>query len=288
MRHFTQLSSGILLFGLLIFAVACSGASAGPSNGTAANAANAAASNSTSTGATISIDPQGPADTVRTFYAKLRERKFREAIFLTNLRPAIESLTDAELADFSVDLAAIAGDIPADIKINGEIITGDSAAVTVDLPSDDSGKLETQQIKLRRQNGAWIILTVDDATEERIKKDGKDYFYNLRIETHEDEARKMLERIAKAQVAYSLQNGGLCAELKTLIDGGLLPSDVLTSDSTGYNYSVKLSDDKRRYYATATPAEYGKSGRASFLLDIDNKGLPHVSGKDNGGKPLKD
>ena len=86
------------------------------------------------------IDPNGPADTVRAFYKLLRDKKFREAIFLTNLRPAIEGLTDMEMKDFALDFEAIAGDVPAEIEINGEIITGDQATVTANLPTADGDK----------------------------------------------------------------------------------------------------------------------------------------------------
>src|SRR6266480_4095114 len=79
---------------------------------------------SASKGATIPIEPNGPADTVRLFYKDLRERKFREAIFLTNIRPAIEGLTDMELKEFQVDFEAIAGIVPPEIQINGEIVSG--------------------------------------------------------------------------------------------------------------------------------------------------------------------
>ena len=43
----------------------------------------------------------------------------------------------------------------------------------------------------------------------------------------------------------------------------------------------------RALAANATPADYGKSGKRSFLLQIDAKGISHVSSKDNGGKPLR-
>jgi len=249
-------------------------------------AGNASETTAPPKGATITIDPNGPADTVRAFYKGLREKKFREAIFLTNLRPAIEGLTDAELKDFSLDFEAIAGDIPTEIEINGEIISGDTATVTANLPNPESEKNEVQQIKLRRQNGIWVILTVDDEAEKRIKLDGKSYFYNLRIETHQEEAKKMLERISNAQLAYSLQNKSV-AEFPVLIDAGYLPDDVLSSQSTGYNYVVTLDAKKVGYFATATPAEYGRSGRLSFLLELDNKGISRVTSKDNGGKPMK-
>jgi hypothetical protein len=236
-------------------------------------------------GATIEITPNGPADTVRVFYKHLREKKFRDAIFLTNLRPALEGLTDTELNEFSLDLEALAGQVPAEIKINGEIVSGDRATVTAMLPGDDDEE-KLQSIKLRKQNEVWVILTVDESAEARIRKEGKQYFYNLRIETHEDEARKMLERVSKAQLAHSLQNGGLFTDVDTLVGAGLLPDDVKSSRSTGYNYAVDLSADKKRYTAYATPEAYGKSGKLSFLLQLDNKGISHVVSRDVGGKKL--
>ncbi len=238
-------------------------------------------------GATIPIDPNGPADTVRAFYQHLRENRFREALFLTNLRPAIEGLTDNELKDFALDFEAIAGQVPAEVEINGEIITGDQATVTANLPDNESEKHEIQSLKLRKENDVWVIVTVDDEAARKIKQGGKNYFYNLRIETHQEEARKMLERISKAQLAHSLQNGGMFTDAETLIAGGLLPEDVRTSVSTGYEYVINTAADKKSYYATGTPAEYGKSGKLSFLLQLDGKGISHVTSRDNRGKTLR-
>lgn len=237
-------------------------------------------------GATIPIEPNGPADTVRAFYKNLREQKFKEAIFLTNLRPAIEGLTDTELKEFSLDFAALAGQVPAEIEINGEIISGDRATVTANLPGDDDDKKEIQTINLRKSSGVWVIVTVDDEAENRIKKEGKNYFYNLRIETHHEEARQMLERISKAELAHSLQNGGFFADMNVLISAGLLPADIKTSESTGYIYAINLATDKKQYFATAIPAAYGKSGILSYILQLDNKGISRVSSKDNGGKAM--
>src|SRR5215217_4397971 len=86
-------------------------------------------------GATIEIKPESPADTVRAFYKSLREKRFREAIFLTNLRPAIEGLTDTELKEFQVDFETLSVQVPEELQINGEIISGDSATVTARLPN---------------------------------------------------------------------------------------------------------------------------------------------------------
>ncbi|HTH51109.1 MAG TPA: hypothetical protein VL501_04205 [Pyrinomonadaceae bacterium] len=251
------------------------------------SAASAASSGAPLSGAKIEITEGGPADTVRAFYTKLRDKKFREAIFLTNLRPAIEGLTDKELADFAVDLEAIAGQVPPQLEINGEIITGDAATVTVNLPNPETGRPELQPIKLRKDGANWVILSVDDASEAKIKKDGKNYLYNVRIETHEDEARSMLDRIAKAEMVSSAQNGGRYAELSALVAAGLVPADVNSSSSTGYKYEVTVSGDATKYTASAVPAEYGKSGKLSFIVELDPKGSSRLTSKDNGGKPLK-
>ena len=272
-------------------AIICGGCSAEASNtGNASAASTSAMANrevaTTAPATSIEIKPGSPADTVRAFYTKLREKKFREAIFLTNLRPAVEGLTDAELKEFQVDFEVIANKVPAVLTINGEIVSGDKATVTASLPGEDPDKLEAQSIDLRKDGDVWVILTVDEAAEARIKKEGKNYFYVLKIETHEDEARDMLDRIAKAQLAFSMQNGGNFTGIDQLVAAELLPDDVKTSSTTGYNYAVTLSPDKQVWTAHATPAEYGKSGKLSFFLTSDGKSTPRISSKDNGGKPL--
>jgi len=238
-------------------------------------------------GAKIPIEPNGPAFTVRAFYHLLREKKFREAIFLTDLKPAIESLNDNELKEFAVDFESIAGQVPAQLEINGEIVTGDVATVTVNLPKDQGSEKEVQPIKLKKENDVWVIISADGAAGKKIRKEGKNYFYKLRIETHQDDAKEMLESISKAEVAYALKNGAAYTDIDTLVGSGYLPADVKSSDSTGYNFELTLIQEKNRYTATATPAVYGKTGNLSFLLYLDNKGRSHVTGKDTGGQPLR-
>ena len=238
-------------------------------------------------GATIEITQDSPADTVRVFYKNLRENRFREAMFLTNLRPAIEGLTDTELADLQLDLTPIAQQIPTDIEINGEIISGNYATVTAKLPDNETKQITLQDIRLRKEGDYWVILTIDEEAESAVKKQGNKYFFNLRLQTHESEAKAMLERIGKAQMVYAIQNGGLYGELKALVESGLLPDDALSSASTGYNYKVMLASDKKKYYATADPAVFGKTGRLSFLLELDDKRNTRLSAKENQGQSLK-
>lgn len=235
----------------------------------------------------IPIKTDSPADTVRVFYNNLREGKFREALFLTNLRPAIEGLTDGELKDLQVDFANLAKNIPADVEINGEIISGNNATVTAKLPDNETDKIGLQEIRLRRTGDVWTILTVDEEAEKIIKQDGKNYFFNLKIDVHQREAKKMLDRIAKAEMVFASQNGGQFGEIAALVEKELLPEDALAPDSTGYSYSVSLSSDGKKYTAQATPAVYGKTGKLSFGFEVENNRISSLSSEDTKGQPLK-
>ncbi len=236
---------------------------------------------------TITVQKDSPADTVRVFYKNLREKRFRDALFLTNLRPAVEGLTDAELKDLQVDFEPLAAQVPAEIEINGEIISKNKAVVTAKLPDNETGEVKLQEIKLRDENGVWVILTVDEAAETLIKKEGKNYFFALKIETYQEEAKKTLGQIAKAQFVYAAQNGGIYADMPTLINKGLV-SDALAADLAGYNFKVLLSSGKNKYTATAEPAVYGKTGKLSFRFEVDGKKSPILKSADNKGKLYKD
>jgi hypothetical protein len=236
----------------------------------------------------IQIKANSPADAVRTFYKNLRERRFREAMMMTNARPAIEGLTEAEMQDLSADFEPIARQIPPEIQINGEIVTGNSATVTAKMPNEDTGVPEDKVMNLRRDGDGWIILTADEKAEAAVKKEGKNYFFNIRIEVHHIEAKMMLERISKAQALYSLRNAGAFADMQTLVDQGLLAGDAQTTESTGYRYSISLAPDKKKYFATAEPAVYGKTGKLSFLVEVEgaNKEARFKS-QDKKGQPMK-
>ncbi len=235
----------------------------------------------------INIETNSPADTVRVFYKNLRENRVREAMFLTNLRPAIEGLTDSELKDLQVDFASLAKMVPAEIAINGEIISGKAATVTAKLPDNETDELTVQQLNLKKENGIWVLQMVDENAEKIVKKEGSNYFFSLRIETHHNEVQKMLEKVATIQIVYANQNGGTYGDIPTLIQKGLLPSDIQTSDSTGYNFTVALSSDKKSYKVNAVPAIYGKTGNLSFLLRSRTDKKPLLISDDKKGSLLK-
>ena len=234
----------------------------------------------------IEIRQNSPADTVRAFFADLRGKKFRDAIFLTNLRPAIEGLTETELADLQIDFESLAQTVSADIEINGEIMSGDNATVTAKIPDPQTGKTDLQSFRLRKQNEVWTILTVDEAAEKVVEKEGKNYFFNLRLDTHQAEAKKMIERISQAEMVHALQNQGVYADLETLVAKSLLSEDVKTADSTGYNYTIAVASDGKSYAAAAAPAIYKKTGRLSYLFEVGEKEKPKMTEKDSGGKFL--
>jgi hypothetical protein len=237
---------------------------------------------------TIQINPNSPAETVKNFYKNLRERKFREALMVTNLKTAIEALTDEELADFKEDFESIAREVPEEVQISGEIINGNQATVTVKALNERTNVLEDRIIQLRKDKDSWIILWLDESAEAALKKEGKSYLYRLRMESYESEAQEVLQRIVRAQTIYALQNEGQFADLKTLIQQGLLPAELQDPKSTGYKYKIVLAGNKKSYYATAEPLTYNKTGKLSFLVEVEAIDKEaKLKSKDNKGLPLK-
>ncbi len=236
----------------------------------------------------IKITSGSPADTIRLFYKNLRERRFREAMMMTNLRVAVEGLNDAEMQELNADFEPLAAQVPNDIEIKGEVVTNNLATVTANLPNDDNGQLEIKSIKLRREKDEWVMIIAEPAAENAAKKEGKNYFFTLRMDIHHVEAENMMQRIAKAQTLYAMQAGGLFADMQTLVSMSLLPTDVQETKSTGYRFSISLTNDGKRYFATAEPEVYGKSGKLSFLLESDGSDKKtRLKSDDNKGQTLK-
>jgi hypothetical protein len=236
----------------------------------------------------IKFTDGSPADTVRLFYKNLRERRFKEAMMMTNLRVAVEGLSDEEMKDLSADFEPLAAQVPNEIQITGEIITNNQATVTANLPNDETGHLELKPLKLRREKDEWVLIIAEPDAENTAKKEGKNYFFSLRMDIHHVEAENMMQRIAKAQTVYAMQNGGGYAEMQTLISMNLLPTDVQSTKSTGYRFSVTVTGGGKKYFATAEPEVYGKSGKLSFLLESDGADKQtRLKSDDKKGQPLK-
>lgn len=219
-----------------------------------------------------------PSDAVRRFYTLLRERRFREAFAVSVFHPAVEPLTPQEFDELRPDFERMATGVPETVELTGEQISGEEATVFLKLGEGRDVKIEP--VYLVREQGAWIVG--DREQRDFVRKRGKKFFYETRIEAHHDDVKAMMLRITAAQAVYAAQNGGRFGDLAALVRAALVPQDILATDSTGYRFQIKVSADGRGYAATAEPAAYGRTGRLSFYADP--QGLQQ---KDNGGKPLK-
>ncbi len=230
-------------------------------------------------GVVLGQNQLSPTETVRLFYKTMREKKFKEAFAMSIYKPAVEPLSAKEFDDLRPDFERMAAAIPDSIELSGETISGDMATVFVKVKETAETAEKSEPIQLIKSGGVWIIG--DKENEAVVKKAGKNFFFNARIDTHHNDVQDMLTRITLAQVLYSQQNNGLFANLTELITKNLVPKDLEATDSTGYVFKVIKSADSKTWYATAEPAQYGRTGKLSFYLDATG-----VRSGDVGGKPL--
>ncbi len=226
--------------------------------------------------------PRTPADTMREFYRMMREKKFREAFGISIYRPAIEGLSTQEFEDLRPDFekmaVAVSEKIPAQVDISGEQISGDIATVFVKV-LDAEGKEKVEPATLIKIDNAWVVG--DKESLEMVRKAGKKFFFEARINAHHSDVQDMLTRISLAQVVYSQGHNGQFGNTAELITAGLIPKDIEGTESTGYRFQIFRATDGKSWYATAEPAQHGRTGRLSFYLDASG-----VRSGDVGGKPL--
>ena len=219
---------------------------------------------------------------MREFYRMMREKKYREAFGMTIYRAAIEGLSTQEYDDLKPDFdkmaIAVTEKIPEKVDITGEQISGDAATVFVKV-IDADGKEKIEPASLIKIDNAWIVG--DRENLELVRKEGKKFFFEARINAHHSDVQDMLTRISLAQVVYSQGHNGLFGNTAELITAGLIPKDIEGIESTGYRFQVIRAADGKSWYATAEPAQYGHTGRLSFYLDAAG-----VRSGDAGGKPL--
>lgn len=220
-----------------------------------------------------------PSDVVRDFYRLMRERRFREAFALSIFGPAVEGLSAQELEELRPDFEVRALEVPEKVELTGEQTSGDDATVFMKLGTEEAPQVVP--VFLIRERGAWLIGDRDG--QKLVRKQGKKYFFEARIEAHHDDVENMLKRISTAQLIYSSQHGGQYADLQQLVSTGLVPADILQTASTGYRFHVAPTQGGKSYAAGAEPAAYGRTGRLSFYVDPQTP----VRKEDRGGKPLK-
>src|SRR5437870_9672791 len=81
---------------------------------------------------------RSPSDVVRDFYKAMHERRFKDAWSLTVYKPAVEGLTPEEMEDLRPIFEAQASQVPEQIQIDTERISGNTAQVFVQVPAIDS------------------------------------------------------------------------------------------------------------------------------------------------------
>jgi hypothetical protein len=242
-----------------------------------ANVAGAARAQSTPQTSAPAAAQGTPSQVVRAYYTALKESRFRDAMLMSILRPAIEALSAEELKDFQTDFARLSPSVPTDFEITGEQLSGEEA--TVFVRTGEGKELKVEPVNLIRERGAWIIGDREGAA--LVKKQGKKFFAEQRIAAHESDAEDMLRRIQAAQLAYALTNSGSYGDLNALVRAGYVPQDILGTETTGYRFTVNLATDAKSFSARAEPERYGRTGRLSFYLDKSG-----IQKKDVGGKPL--
>ena len=223
-----------------------------------------------------------PTETMREFYRMMREKKYREAFSITIYRQAIEGLSTQEYEelrpDFDKMAIAVSEKIPAKVDITGEQISGDAATVFVKVVDGD-GKERVEPASLIKIDNTWIVG--DRENLEMVRKEGKKFFFEARINAHHSDVQDLLTRISLAQVVYGQGHNGQFGNMAELITGGLIPKDIEGPETTGYRFQIVRAADGKSWYATAEPAQYGRTGRLSFFLDASG-----VRSGDSGGKPL--
>jgi len=225
---------------------------------------------------------RSPTETMRDFYRMMREKKFREAFGISIYRPAIDGLSTQEFEDLRPDFEkmaiAVSEKIPVQVDISGEQISGDVATVFVRV-IDAEGKEKVEPATLIKIDNAWVVG--DRESLDLVRKAGKKFFFEARINAHHSDVQDMLTRISLAQVVYSQGHNGQFGNTAELITAGLVPKDIEGTESTGYRFQIFRSTDGKSWYATAEPAQHGRTGRLSFYLDASG-----VRSGDVGGKPL--
>ncbi len=229
-----------------------------------------------------------PSETVRQFYKAMREKRFRDAWALSIYQPAVEGLSQEEygelLPEFEKTAIAVTEKVPTNLQITNEVVSGDSAVVMMKV-LDADGKEKLEQATLIKTASGWILG--DAESQAMVRKAGKKFFFNARIDAHHNEVQDMLTRISLAQVVHSQQHGGLFGDMASLISAGLIPKDLETTESTGYRFRITTSPDRKSWSASAEPADYGRSGKLSFYLDPAGVRSADVGGKALSSVPAK-
>lgn len=224
---------------------------------------------------------RGPSDVVREFYKAMREHRFRDAWSLTIYKPAVQDLTAEEMEDLRADFEDKAAQIPEQVEITGEQISGSIATVFVKVPvSESTPQITSEPVNLISSGGVWIIG--DETNQAIVKKAGRRFFLDALITEHQSDIEDLLKRLILFEIVYSQQHNGVFGDWPALISAGIISKEAADPKSIGYAFHVTVAKDAKSYVAGAEPTLYGRTGKLSFWMD--QTGL--IKSLDNGGKPL--
>jgi hypothetical protein len=214
-----------------------------------------------------------PSDVVIKFYHALKEKKYVEGFHLSVYRGAIEGLSAAEMKDLEPDFQRTFSAIPDKIEVKGEQINGITAVVFLKF----EGVEKLEQVALIAQGNEWLVG--DQEALDLVKEQGRNFFFNTRMVVNEAEANEMLQRILNVEFVYASKFEGRLAPIAELVKLQGLPKEMEDGESSGYKFSLTISEDKRSFYVHAVPVVYGKTGKLSFYADVQGIYAEDLKGK---------
>ncbi len=273
-------------FGILAFSIALSGCTASAqtaqSNSDKIIAQNQVV-NAPKTSIAVTENSNTPAAVILAFYKALAEKRFRDMFMMTNMKGAVEGLSEAEMEDLRPDFETLIDQVK-DIEITGEQLAGNLASVMVKSYDPKIARPKVDILNLRNDGGTWTLI-LDVQVEEAVKQQGKNYFFNLRIDTHHEEVESILQKFMQIEMVYAIQNGGEAGNLDALSQANLI--DPQSLNSIGYKFNLEVSKDKKKYTITAEPNQYGRSGKLSYRLEGAINGSPKLKSEDRKGQPIR-
>jgi hypothetical protein len=213
-----------------------------------------------------------PKETVLAFYKALREQRYMEGFAYSVYREAVEPLSRQDFAELIPDFAATFSEIPREIKIAGEQISGETATVFVQL----GGKME--QVPLVQDQGRWLVG--DREALLRVRAEGAEFLINARIHVNQGEVFELTRQLVGAQDSWYAQKKAY-ATLQELIVAENLADEFNGASAVGYKFSLQLAPDKKSFTISAVPEQYGRTGRLSFFSDGKR-----IHGDDARGAPI--
>ncbi len=204
-----------------------------------------------------------PSSVVRRFYDFLRHKKYFEGFSVSVYRAALEGLKDEDLRELEPDFERLASSLPDLVQIEGEQVSGDRASVFVKLPNEQ----KAQEVTLIKQSGQWLVGDLD--TQKYVKKQGRNFFFNERIRVSEAEANEWMQEILGYELVYFKAKQRF-ATFDDLAKLSSVSAQLLTGTVSGYIFEIQVSDDAKKFSATARPVAHGRTGRLSFYADQTN------------------